>query len=534
MDFKQLFSVIRRRWFAILALTLVALAISGFLSWRATPMYESSARVFVTVNATEGVDPVTSGVLIQSRVESYAELATSTELLDDVIDDLDLADSPEQLADRVSADVSELTSIITLTVRDTDARQAQQITDWLSSAYAEYLTQVETPEDVDRAQIIATVTDAASYNASPVSPRTAINLAVAGIIGLLVGLGTAVARDLLDRTVSSQEHIGEVTDAPVLASVGFDKEISGSPLLTDLGSFAPRTEAFRLLRTNLQFLDLDAQPRCLVISSAIPGEGKTMTSVNLALALAQAGRRTLVIDADLRRPRVARQLGLDAAVGLTTVLVGQTDVQEAIQVHEPSGLHLLASGAKPPNPTEILQSKVTQDLVKRLAGEYDMVIIDAPPLLPVADASVLATFADGVILVVKHGKTTRDQVSEAIGRLTQVGGKLSGVVVNMIPRRSTGSYYYYYYEDTSGGRKGRAGKAPKPPKEPKQAKPSRSERAAKPSRADRKAEKRAAESAGAERTSRAGDEVSTPEGSPASPEELLARAEHERRPRVES
>ena len=527
MDFKQLFSVIRRRWFAILALTLVALAISGFLSWRATPMYESSARVFVTVNATEGVDPVTSGVLIQSRVESYAELATSTELLDGVIDDLDLADSPEQLAGRISADVSEQTSIITLSVTDPDPRQAQQITDWLSSAYAEYLAQVETPEGEDQAQIIATVSSAASYSATPVSPRTAINLAVAGIIGLLVGLGTAVARDLLDRTVSSQEHIGEVTDAPVLASVGFDKEITSHPLLTDLGSFAPRTEAFRLLRTNLQFLDLDAQPRCLVISSAIPGEGKTMTSVNLALALAQAGRRTLVIDADLRRPRVARQLGLDAAVGLTTVLVGQTDVQEAIQVHEPSGLHLLASGAKPPNPTEILQSKVTQDLVKRLAGEYDMVIIDAPPLLPVADASVLATFADGVILVVKHGKTTRDQVSEAIGRLGQVGGKLSGVVVNMIPRRSTGSYYYYYYEDTSGGRKGRAGKPAKPSKA---AKASKASKPSKPSRAERKA----ARAESPRRTREVGDAVTTPQDSPATPEELLARAEDGRRPRVES
>ena len=243
-----------------------------------------------------------------------------------------------------------------------------------------------------------------------------------------------------------------MTDAPVLASIGFDKEITSSPLLTDLGSFAPRTEAFRLLRTNMQFLDLDQQPRCLVISSAVPGEGKTMTSTNLALALAQTGRRMLVIDADLRRPRVARQLGLDAAVGLTTVLIGQADVADAIQVHEQSGLHLLASGAKPPNPTEILQSRVTQDLIRQLTDDYDMVIIDAPPLLPVADASVLSTLADGVILVVKHGKTTRDQVAEAIARVDQVGGRLFGVVVNMIPRRSTGSYYYYYYEDTCGPR----------------------------------------------------------------------------------
>ena len=144
-------------------------------------------------------------------------------------------------------------------------------------------------------------------------------------------------------------------------------------------------------------------------------------------------------------------------------------------MHEQSGLHLLASGAKPPNPTEILQSRVTQDLIRQLTDDYDMVIIDAPPLLPVADASVLSTLADGVILVVKHGRTTRDQVAEAIARVDQVGGRLFGVVVNMIPRRSTGSYYYYYYEDTSRPA-GKAGKAPKPPKTPRAAKPPRPRR----------------------------------------------------------
>ncbi len=185
----------------------------------------------------------------------------------------------------------------------------------------------------------------------------------------------------------------------------------------------------------------------------MPGEGKTMTSTNLALALAQTGRRTLLIDADLRRPRVAGLLGLDAAVGLTTILVGKTKVQEAIQVHEPSGLHFLASGAKPPNPTEILQSRVTRELIEQLRSEYEMVIIDAPPLLPVADATVLSTVADGTILVINHGKTTRDQLSEAIGRLHQVGARIFGVVVNMIPRRSTNSYYYYYYEENTPGRR---------------------------------------------------------------------------------
>lgn len=177
-----------------------------------------------------------------------------------------------------------------------------------------------------------------------------------------------------------------------------------------------------------------------------------MTSTNLGIALAQTGRRTLVIDADLRRPRVAGLLGLDAAVGITTILVGKTEVQDAIQVHEPSGLHFLAGGAKPPNPTEILQSRVMQDLVEELRQQYDMVIIDAPPLLPVADASVLSTLSDGILIVLKHGQTTRDQLGEAIARLNQVNARVFGVVVNMVPRRSSNNYYYYY-EETEGRRR---------------------------------------------------------------------------------
>jgi capsular exopolysaccharide synthesis family protein len=453
VDFKQFFQVIRRRWLTVVIITAVALAIAGFLSWRTTPQYESKSRIFISVNVADTTDTYSTSFFIAGRVASYADLATSTGLMEQVIDDLDLDSSPTQLASQVSAEVVPETSIIELTVRAEAARDAQAINEWLADRYADYLTQVETPEGQELGQIRATVTDTASFNAEAVTPRTLLNLIAGGVIGALLAIAAGLARDILDRTVRSQGHIQEITSAPVLAGVGFDKDITSTPLLTDLGSFAPRTEAFRLLRTNLQFLDLDHQPRCLVITSAVPAEGKTTTSANLAVALAQTGRRTLLIDGDLRRPRVARLLGLDAAVGLTTVLVGKAEVTDAVQVHEPSGLHFLASGAKPPNPTEILQSQVTSDLIRQLSNEYDMVIIDAPPLLPVADASVLSTVADGTIIVVQHGRTTKDQVAEAIGRLEQVGGRLFGVVVNMIPRRSA-NYYYYYYEESTGRRKG--------------------------------------------------------------------------------
>nr|WP_158296475.1 polysaccharide biosynthesis tyrosine autokinase [Nocardioides albidus] len=445
--------MLRRRWLNVVAIIAVSLSVASLLVFVvATPKYQSKSTVFLSVDVRDTTDAITALYFAQTRAAAYADLASSEELSHRVIDALDLDMTPAQLSSAVSAKVVETTSLIELTVTDTSARDAQTINDVLTDQFTRYISELETPggsSSGEPSQVTAQVTDKASYQPSQVSPRIALTLVVAGIIGLLLGIALALARELLDRTIRTADHVSEITDAPVLASVGFDNDMGTAPLLTDLGGFAARTEAFRLLRTNLQFIDLDNQPRCLVITSAVPGEGKTMTATNLAVALAQTGRNTLIIDADLRRPRVATTLGLDPAIGLTTALIGRTEIHDAIQVHEPSGLHVLASGAKPPNPTEILQSRITQDLFNRLRASYDIVIIDAPPLLPVADTSVLATLCDGVIVVVRHAATTRDQVAEAVNRITQVGGRLYGVVVNMVAKRAIGSYYYYYYEETA-------------------------------------------------------------------------------------
>jgi len=462
VDFKQLLHVLRRRWLTIVAMVIIAGGVATFINWQMDTKYESRARIFVGLNIADSSQTTAALYQTIARAQSYADLADSSDLMNLVINDLNLQKTPAELADQISAEVVQDTTLIDVTVHDADPKQAQAIARVHSQRYTEFLSGLETPDNSTSSGIIARTTDSASYNGSSVSPRRMLNYVIAVIIGLLLGIAAAIARHTLDRTVASQDDLEEVTDKPILASIGYDAAIKKSPLLTDLGSFAPRTEAFRVLRTNLQFLDLDEQPRCLVISSALQGEGKTMTSTNLAIALAQTGRRTLLIDGDLRRPRVAGQLGLDAAVGLTTVLVGNTDVKDAIQVHEDSGLHFLASGAKPPNPTEILQSRVTHDLIRELCDSYDMVIIDGPPLLPVADAAVLATIADGVILVVHHGKTSRDAVSDAIKRLEQVGGRLFGLAVNMIPKRASGGYYYYYYyEDSSSSGRGSRAKPPR-------------------------------------------------------------------------
>jgi len=464
VDFKQFLLVLRRRWRSVAAVFLVAVAIAAGISYAITPKYQSSAKVFLAVDASNATDSYAATIFLNNRAQSYADLAHSSELAERVIDVLDLDMTPAELSDEISSEVVEETSLITITVTDDDPHDAQTIADVVTSEFETYTEEVETGGAGDDSQIHVELTDSPEYNPDPVEPNTVLNIIAGALIGLLLGIALAVARELLDRTVRTADHIAEVTDAPVLASIGFDSDIKNAPLLTDLGGFAARTEAFRLLRTNLQFIDLDQRARVLVVTSAVPGEGKTMTSTNLAVALAQTGRTVLIVDADLRRPRVASMLGVDPAIGLTTALVGKAQIEDAIQVHEPSGLHVLASGAKPPNPTEILQSRVTHDLIRRLRQSYDMIIIDAPPLLPVADASVLATLSDGAILVIRHGQTTRDQITEAVNRVGQVGGRLYGVVVNMVAKRAIGSYYYYYYEETSPVRDSKSRKATPPPK----------------------------------------------------------------------
>jgi capsular exopolysaccharide synthesis family protein len=438
VGFKQFLLVLRRRWLSIVLVFLVGIGTNLGISLTSTRQYESTAKMFLAINVADATSLRAATRFLDFSAQSYADLAESTDLAEQVILVLDLDTTPGELSGRISSDVIEGTSLIEITVTDTDPTRAQEIAAVVSSEFETYAEGLETPSDGKKTQIAVRVADVAKYNPDPIEPMTWLNLLAGGLIGLFLGIALAVARELSDRTVRTAAHITEATAAPILTTVGVDSGIKSAPLLTDLETFAERTEAFRLLRANLQYVDLDERARVLVVTSAVPDEGKTMTAANLAIALAQTGQRVLIVDADLRRPRLAGLLGLDPAIGLTTTLVGKTRVEDATQVHEASGLHLLSSGAKPPNPTEILQSRAAHDLFQLLRQSYDMVIIDAPPVLSVADAAVLATISDGAILVVRHRRTTRDQLADAVHQLHQVGGKVYGVVVNqVVESRST-------------------------------------------------------------------------------------------------
>jgi len=446
VDFKELLRMAQRRWLTIAVFFLLGMLGGSALTFLQTPQYASKARVFISAESTSGTtsDAVAASYFAAQRVQSYAQLATSRELMTQVISRLNLNLTPTQLAKKIESEVSELTVIIDITVKDDDPETAQKIAQAESELFTSYIQTLETPQGKTGSPIKATVVDTASYSNSQVSPKPVLNLVVAGVLGLVIGLAMALLRDLLDNTVGSASDVENTIDAPVLSSVAYDADVPKHPLLTEVGSHSTRVEAFRLLRTNLQFLDLDTRPRALVITSAVPSEGKTSTATNLAIALAQTGLRVLLVDGDLRRPKVASVLGLERSVGLTTVLVGRSELQDSIQKHTDSGIYFLASGPIPPNPTEVLQSRAAQELFDRVSQMFDMVIIDGPPLLPVSDAAIMARDVDGAILVVRHGKTTKEQLKQAALRLNQVDANLLGVMVNMTPKRAGKNSGYGY------------------------------------------------------------------------------------------
>lgn len=203
-------------------------------------------------------------------------------------------------------------------------------------------------------------------------------------------------------------------------------------------------EAFRVLRTNLQFLGLDEPLRSMVVTSAAPGEGKSTTVANLGVTFAQAGTRVCLVDADLRRPMLAKLLGLENWTGLTTALIGQSPLEECVKKTPVEGLWLLPSGPVPPNPAELLGSERMAGLLERLKAEYDLVLIDSPPVLAVTDAAVLAPRTDGVVLVIRAGQTDRRAVQRARTALETVHARVLGAVLGGVAQAEKEGYYYSY------------------------------------------------------------------------------------------
>jgi capsular exopolysaccharide synthesis family protein len=453
--------ILRRRWLGVLIIVLTTLALASAVTLAMPKKYTATTRLFIAVSGGQSATDLAQGSnFAEKQMSSYAEVATSPRVLAPVITQLGLPTTPKDLAESVEATVPVDTVILEISATDPDPTRAAQIANAvgqeLKTAAGELSRQGEDGTGAVRATSIADaeVPDKAS------SPKILRNLAVGLILGLLLGLGVALLRHVLDTKVRNENDVHALTASPILGVVAYDQDVSSHPMILRDEPLAAASEAIRRLRTNLQFIDVANRPKSIVISSSIPAEGKSTIALNLALSMADTGTRVILVDADLRRPSIAQYVGIEGGVGLTTVLIGRAKVEDVVQPLGRTGLDLLPAGQIPPNPSELLGSVAMADLLERLSASYDTVLLDSPPLLPVTDAVVLSSLAGGALVIVGADRIHRPQLQQSLESLETAGAHLFGIVMNKIARREAAAYAYGYSSEYAST--GRQPKRPTP------------------------------------------------------------------------
>jgi capsular exopolysaccharide synthesis family protein len=438
--------ILHKNWLIIVVTTVVAVAAATAYSLALPPVYSASAKVFVSTSSADSTADLASGNnFTQQRVRTYADLVKTSAVLQPTIDKLKLPLSVEQLRPAVSATAPLNTTVINITVHGGDAVYATQLATGVAQQLATVVEKLETTNGAQGSPVRLNVVQEAEVPAAPSSPNKKMNVALGLLLGLAAGVGVALLRSVLDTRIHNEKDLERVTDVPILGGIVFDRNAKTRPLVIHADPHSPRAESFRTLRTNLQFLDVGRRERAFVITSAMPSEGKSTTVVNLAIALAETGAGVLLVDADLRRPKVEQYLGIEGGVGLTDVIIGRVTAAGAIQRWGTTSLFVLASGPIPPNPSELLGSAAMSSLIGNLASEFDIVLFDSPPLLPVTDAAILARLVGGCLVVAAAGKTRTTQLGAALDALVTVGAPQSGIVLTMLPTSGPDSYGYGRY-----------------------------------------------------------------------------------------
>lgn len=445
MTLQHFLKLMRTRWVTVCTAVVIAVAVAIAITWLTTPLYKASTRLFVSTSAGNSLSDVYQGNrLSQERVVSYAQLLMGETLAQRTIDKLGLDMRAESLQENVKATVKPDTVLIDVDVQDESPVRARDIANALSDEFVVMIRELETPASGAAPDARVVVEQRASVPEVPVTPNKARNILLGLAAGVVLGIGVAILRDLLDNTVKSREVLEELTDVGVVGGVQLDKERRKTPPIFFGRDNSAIAESFRKLRTNLSFLAVDNPPRVIVVTSSIPNEGKTTTAINIALALAETGNNVVLVDGDMRRPTVHKYLDLVGPVGFSTVLSGAVPLDDAVQHTQFDGLTVLAAGATPPNPSELLASQAASKVLAELRSHFDYVVIDSSPLLAVTDAAILAANADGALIMVRYGQTKREQLAQAVESLQSVGATLLGAVFTMIPPKGGGTYAYSY------------------------------------------------------------------------------------------
>lgn len=502
-------------WLIILGV-IIAAGVAYIVSINTTPVYQASASLLIDQAPNASGNAYSDVLTIEKVSQTYVELITVSDVLNEVIGELGLSTEPSQLRSQISASAPANTQILRITVQDTNPDRAAAIanttavafirynertqaarydepsnnlqleltsagdqieaieteintlaaTSELSSAQQAQLSRLETQlreqqnlynrvfNDLQALRIKSAtesnnvlVVEPATANPVPIRPRPLNNTLLAAVVGAMLALGVIFLIDYLDDTIKTPDEVTMDTGLSAIGVVSFIKgEEPHDRLITHSTPRAPTSEAYRVLRTNLEFSSIDDKLRSVLITSASPGEGKSTTAANLGTVVAQAGNRVIIVDADLRRPSQHKVFQVPNNQGLTTALLdSETPIAYHIQQTKVPGLRIMTSGPLPPNPSELLRSQRMQQVLNELNEEADFVIVDTPPALTVADASILGPRVNGVVLVLKIAATRRDALIQAQETLQKTGAHVLGVVMNHATPGRGGYYNYYYY-----------------------------------------------------------------------------------------
>ena len=447
MSVARAIGVLRKRWYIVLAAALLG-GIGAFAaSSTVTPIYHSTSSLYFSLRtASSGSDINQGSAYTQAQMLSFARLATSALVLDPVAEELDGDLTAGQLRRTMSVTIPQNTVILDIRVGSTDPERAALVANTVADSLIAAVDDVA-PEDSDGA---ATVSARSIEPATPAtfqsSPNKQQDAMLGAIIGFLLSSVVVVLASVLDTRVRSEATLKSMTGLPVLGSIEQTPPSSDPRPVAIRQPNGSAAESFRHVRSGLRFASASHETRSLAITSSVPAEGKTWLAANLSFVIAETGKRVLLIDADLRKPRVADAFGIVGAVGLTTVLIDAIPLRTAVQPWPRSSLEILPSGAVPPNPAELLASERMKEIIQQLVDEYDLVVIDTAPVQAVADATVIAQQVDSILIVADSTRVRRAQLSATIEALERTGAHISGVVLNRVKPRPRDSYYVSEHE----------------------------------------------------------------------------------------
>ena len=473
---RMLRAVMDRAWLVAVVSVVCAVAMFVGTFFFITPQYTSSAMFYVNNNSFSVGDAslsISSGDLVTSRglVDSYIVILKTRETLNDVIDYAGANRTYAQLKGMITAESVNETEIFQVSVTSPDPLEAER----LANAIAYILPKrIGTLIDGTSAKVV----DAAIVPSAPSSPSYTKNTLIGFLMGFVLTVGFIALREIFDITIRSEEDVTQVCKHPILASVP-DMTVSGkggsyygygssrskkkkgayaasakqtpkAPVLMGPGISFAASEAYKLLRTKLQFSFADENDcRVIGLSSALSGEGKSLTAVNVAFALSQLDKKVILVDCDMRRPTLAEKLGILKKPGLSSYLTGQIDLYDLVQPCNLKGnnwaFHVISAGQNPPNPVELLSSERMKKALQRMRKDYDYVILDLPPIGEVTDAMAVAKETDGILLVARQNYCDRLALADAARQFEFINAKILGMVFNCTNEHG-GNYGKGYYK----------------------------------------------------------------------------------------